>query len=259
MKKISFVSAIALAAVSLVGISPAQATQSETIAIIDAHFDASIPGTHICVADVGCETNISNAASHGSQMANIVIKNNPNAKLVLIRAGSFSKGSLSFPNAREISNAIQAVPTNASVVSISIFNNSGMNNCRPSTSSGNGTKNPLVSLEVKRTTDSINQIVSRGGAVLAAAGNGPAKNARNLDYPACLPNVTSVARGVQGSGFLTQGKDHPELDLALVATNDVGQFRTTSGLTAALASRWSSVKNSIVANSKQFLVLDVVN
>jgi hypothetical protein len=262
MKKISFVSAMALAAVSLIGIVPAQAAQVDTIAIIDSYFDKSLPGTHICVADSKCDltptdTN-STTFAHGTEMARIILKNNPSANLVYIRAGSLNvRNQIVFPNGREISRAFEAVPNNVSVVSISIFNNgngvSSGTSCKPS-----NTGLVAVGLELSKTQSAINRIVSRGGSVIAAAGNG--RGVSRVDYPACLPNVVAVARGSQNSGFLTQGAAHPEMDVAVISkTSDVGSLRTTSGLTAALASKWNLTKSLLTKNSKQFLVLDVVN
>jgi hypothetical protein len=258
MKKISYAALAAVVVSSLVGFAPAQATQQDTIAIIDAHFDPSIAGVHVCVADVGCDLVISDRNSHGSKMADTVSKNNPGAKLVLIRAGSFNKGKFQVPNAREISNAFASVPDDASVVAIAISNTNG-NACNPGTASNNGTKNPVVREEVARTATLISNIVVRGGAVVAAAGNGHSRNATSIGYPACLPNVTAVAKANSLGVVQTQGLLHPELDVAVYPkTGLLGFLNTTSGLSAALASRWSSVGSSVVPNSKQFLLLDVV-
>lgn len=259
MKKIAVAALAAFVSLgATISVAPAQANSTETIAIIDAYFDKSLPGTHICVADTGCNLVPTNTTSttftHGTRMARIVLKNNPTANLVYIQAGSVnSRNQIVSANGREIANAFVAVPYNASVVSVSIFNNGS--GCKPSNA---GLVN--VGLELSKTQSAINSILSRNGAVIAAAGNGHARLSAAVDYPACLPGVTAVARGSQISGFLTQGRLHPEMDVAVISkTDDTRELRATSGLTAALASKWLSVKSSVVPNSKQFLTLDVVN
>jgi hypothetical protein len=256
-KIIAALAATFLSLGTAVFVVPAQANASETIVIIDAYFDKTLPGTHICVADSGCSIVPSNSTSttftHGTRMANIIIKNNPLASLVYIRAGSVNHlGQIVSANGREIANAFLAVPQDASVVSISIFNNG--TGCRPSST---GLVN--VSLELSRTQSAINSIVSRSGAVIAAAGNGAATITDKVDYPACLAGVTAVAKANSSGTFQSQGRIHPEMDVAVYPTTGLlGDFNTTSGLTAALASRWNLSKDSVIANSKQFLRLDVV-
>jgi hypothetical protein len=257
MKKISIASAIMLASVSIVGISPAQANSQETIAIIDAYFDRSLPGTHICVADSGCNLVPTNTTSttftHGTRMARIILNNNPGANVVYIRAGSVNnRNQIVSANGREIANSFLAVPTSASVVSISIFNNG--NGCRPATT---GAVN--VSLELSKTQSAINSIVARNGSVLASAGNGAATLVDKVDYPACLPNVVAIAKAKGSGAFDSQGRAHSEMDVAVYpSTGLIGDFNTTSGLTAALASKWAATKDRVIANSKQFIKLDVI-
>lgn len=264
MKKTISLVTLALVAGTIV---PAQAAPVETIAVIDAYFNKSqLVGnfTEICVADSGCNSipvtaDGETSLSHGTIMAQIVAKNNPNAQIILIKSGSVVATKLYQANAREISNAFMAVPKTASVVSISIRNNNGTTSCRPGTKSP-GAITPNISLEVSRTQQAINTLVSSGINVIASAGNLTQTNKTAIDYPACLQNVTAVAKAASNGEIRSQGIDNPELDIKVYpSVGLIGNLNTTSGITAAVAAKWSSIKSTIISNSKQFLNLNVIN
>lgn len=263
MKKIISLVAIALVAGTTI---PAQAAPTETIAVIDAYFNKTqLVGnfTEICVADSGCTATPTSVATstttltHGTIMAQIIAKNNPNANIVLVRSGSVVNSKLYQASAREISNAFLAIPSTASAVSISIYNNGS--GCRPSTANAPGNAIVNVSLEVSRTQQRINSLVSSGINIIGAAGNGPQTNTLSVDYPACLPNVTAVAKAAGNGDIRSQGIANPELDIKVYpSVGLVGNFNTTSGITAAVAAKWSTIKSTITSNSKQFVTLNVL-
>lgn len=264
MKKIISLVALALVAGTTI---PAQAASVETIAVIDAYFNKSqLVGnfTEICVADSGCAATPTSVAvssttlTHGTIMAQIIAKNNPNAQVVLIRSGSVVGSKLYQASAREIANAFSAVPKTSSVVSISIYNNGS--GCRPSTANAPGNAIVNVSLELSKTQQTINSLVGSGINVVAAAGNAPETNTANVDYPACLPNVTAVAKAAGNGDIRSQGGLNSELDIKVYPSVGLnGNFNTTSGITAAVAAKWSTIKSTIIPNSKQFVKLDVIN
>jgi len=242
---------------------------ADKIAIIDAYFDLSqLTGkvSQICVADLGCGDTATRSAtssasiSHGTEMAKIVINNNPKAELVLIRAGSVKSGTLYQASAREISKSFASVPLESSVVSISIYNNGPSSSaCRPGTAKAPGTPTVNVSLEVSNTSNAISKLISSGTNIVAASGNGPERNVTAIDYPACLPNVTAVAKANEVGKALSQGAAHPEMDILVYpSTGLVRMFNTTSGLTALLASKWSEVRSTYVPNSDQLFKLGAV-
>ncbi len=248
MKK-TLLAIVAILAVFTSTATPATANDVvDKIAIIDSYFDPSIAGTHICVADKGCNIKPSNTTapvfSHGSRMAAIVKKYNPNAQLVLIRSGSVVGTTLYDANGREISNAFIAVPLDADVVSISIYSNgNGTNNgtgCRPSTQTRTGTV--AVSTELARATNATNAIIASGRSIVGAAGN--AKLPTGLNYPACLPAVTSVT--IPGA----TGTSNPTTDIFLQTNGNYlgGDINTTSGATAFVASKWDNYKLVVVPN-----------
>lgn len=246
----------------------AAADTPDTIAVIDAYFDKSkLAGnfSEICVSDSGCSdvptvADGETSLTHGTIMAQIIAKNNPGAKVILIKAGSVVGTKLYQANAREISNAFLAVPNSVSVVSISIRNNNGtLNSCRPGTKSP-GSAVPNISTEISRTQSAINSLVGSGVGVIAAAGNLPEKNNTAIDYPACLPNVTAVAKASGDGSVRSQGILNPELDIKVYpSVGLIGNLNTTSGITAAVAAKWNTIKSTIISNSKQFVKLNVIN
>jgi hypothetical protein len=277
MKKISFVSAIALAAVSLVGISPAQAAQVDVIAIIDTQFDGANVGSniiHACAltAPRACDNNsvpklptlaptdrrfpnqqlnyITQLGhyNHGIKMAEIIRKSNPNARLILIRAGSTKVGAVT---SQGLLDALRWVDRNTSklgIDAVSVSLNAGNGNTCKSTG---GVKHQDV-------TATIDSIFSKGTSVLASAGNG--SNANVLGYPACIPNVIAVGTDVG----INDGANHPGLDFLASANGEnfstsVGlvNWRTSSALTAMAAAAWGTFAH--IPNTKQKLRLDVVN
>jgi hypothetical protein len=257
MKKISFLSAISMAAVSLVGIAPAQAAQADTIAIIDTQFDGADVGsnvTHVCVT--ACTNNSTPKPgnktqarhyNHGIAMAEIIRKSNPNAHLVLIRAGSTKVGAVS---SRGLLDALKWVDSNKNALGIDVVSaslNAG-NGSRCTTTGGNFHADVVKS---------INSISNAGTAILASSGNGFKPNA--LGYPACIPNVVAVS--ITGS---RDGTSHVNTDF--IGVSDGLNFNTTVGqiswgsssaLTAMLAATWGTVQH--VPNTRQRIVLNVVN
>jgi hypothetical protein len=259
MKKISLVSAIALAAVSLVGISPAQASSTETIAIIDTQFEGANVGTnvtHVCVT--ACNINpipkSNNAVqighyNHGIEMAEIIRKSNPNAHLVLIRAGSTRVGPVSSAGLNDALRWIADNGKSAGVSVVSISLNAGVNNCS-ATSPTFRTVKPLI--------DAIN---TTGIKVLAASGNiGDRLRSDQLAFPACVSGFIPVAQGIKGlpgttapsTVFLAVGNG-TNFNLS---TRKVS-WRSSSALTAMVAASFNKLGfSSLVA---QKVTLDVVN
>lgn len=264
MKKLTLIVAVSMATLM---VSPAaNADTVDSVTIIDAYFNKSaLPtnATEICVADSGCSLTPTKVATssttltHGTIMAQIVAKNNPTANIILIRAGSVVGEKLYQASAREITKAFMAVPDSSSVVSISIYNNG--NGCRPNTANAPGNSIVNVSDEVEKTKKSISDLVNKNISIISASGNGSEKNINSIDYPACLPGVTAVAKASSSGQPRSQGSNNSELDLLVYpSVGLVGNFNTTSGITAAVAAKWSSIKAEIVSNSKQFIKLNVL-
>jgi hypothetical protein len=272
MKKISFVSAIALAAASLVGIAPSQAAQADTIAIIDTQFDGANVGnnvTHQCVtacsntsvpqpptAEPGTRkhrTELNNYNTqlrhynHGIGIAEIVRKSNPNAHLILIRAGSTKVGEVTSQGLLAAFRWVEQNGSRHSIDVVSVSLNAG--NASRCTSIG-GVKHSDV-------VNSVNSILSSGSVIVAAAGNG--SNVNQLAYPACIPNVVAVS--INGS---RDGVNNPSTDF--IGRSDGFNFNTTIGpinwgsssaLTAMVSAAWGTIEH--IPNTRQRITLNVVN
>jgi hypothetical protein len=255
MKKISFVSAIALAAASLVGIAPSQAAQADTIAIIDTQFDGANVGTNITnVCVTACNNNSapknksqSNNFNHGIAMAEIIRKSNPNAHLILIRAGSTKVGEVT---SQGLLAAFRWVEQNGSRHSIDVVS--------VSLNAGNGSRcTSIGGVKHSDVVNSVNSILSSGSVIVAAAGNG--SNVNQLAYPACITNVVAVS--INGS---RDGVNNPSTDF--IGRSDGFNFNTTIGpinwgsssaLTAMVSAAWGTIEH--IPNTRQRITLNVVN
>lgn len=196
MKKISLVSAVVLAAVSLAGISPAQAEAQKSIAIIDASFESHlIPGdvVEVCVvAQSICDskpklskTSQWEAFNHGTIMADIIRSVNPTAKLFLITAGTSRDGIVNAVNLNQALKWINQNNETQNITAISFSYNSGVGSrCRPMASGVN------VNTLHSEIVSNIANLKSEGTLVYAASGNYASGN--NIDYPACIDDVVAV-------------------------------------------------------------------
>jgi hypothetical protein len=196
MKKISFVSAIVLAAVSLAGIAPAQAEDQKTIAIIDSHFDSTLISgdvVEVCVvAKTLCDVVAQPITSkqfedfnHGTIMADIVRQNNPTAKLILIRAANHTNNTV---NGNGFNAALDWIILNKDVYGIDnvsfSYNVGNGTSCRPSTPGAN------IQLAHNDIVADIQKLKSAGIVIYAASGNYASGN--RVDYPACIEDVVAV-------------------------------------------------------------------
>lgn len=141
MKKLAIIFAASL---SVLSVTPAQASVTPTIAIIDTGFNASQFGSsvvqEVCVTSsaTGCDTGtgfdsgtgasgttykvqprFTSDWNHGSLMASSVLSVNPNAKLVLIRNSRvYSNGNVAFGSPADLKVALKWVQENASIYNI---------------------------------------------------------------------------------------------------------------------------------------------
>jgi hypothetical protein len=253
MKKISFVSAIVLVSASIAGLSPAQASQTEAIAIIDTQFSGANVGsnvTNICVS--ACSTHSTprpgsqlDNFNHGIIMAEIIRKANPTAHLVLIRAGSTNTGVVSSHGLRD---ALDWVSKNHAIFNIKVVSASLNAGSAPRCA-------PTGGVQPQEVTSKINYLESVNVLVVAAAGNGT--NRTQLDYPACLSNVVAVTIPNRN------GVNSPLLDFVVASNSNfnssvgVASSRTTSVATALVAANFTKI--GFVPNKSTRVELSVVN
>jgi len=196
MKKISFVSAIALAAVSLAGISPAQANAQGAVAIIDVSFESQLISGHVtevCLASVSvCNSapKLTNqpklrAFNHGTVMADVARSKNPDAHLILVEAGTSKTGVIT---GVELASALSWVISNAktfNIRSVSFSYNAGTGNtCTPAAL-------PRLRAGIHaNVVGAIATLKSSGIAFYASSGNH--HSSKRVDYPACISDTISV-------------------------------------------------------------------
>lgn len=230
MKKTIFITTFALLATV---VTPTYAAPASSIAIIDEQFNTSSLSnfTEVCVS--ACNTKLVPRKdqladyNHGTQMAEIIRKNNPTAQLILIRAGATNVSPVTSLGLRD---ALSWVLENyskygISVVSASINAGNGVT-CKPT--------NGIIPTEI---TSRIDALKLSGVSVVASAGN---SSAANLNYPACIPNVIAV------SAPNRQGLKSPYLDFVVRPSNP-GNFQTSVGLVAINGLVTTSVTTALVA------------
>jgi hypothetical protein len=201
MKKFISIVASAIFAVSLA--TPVHAEETKTLAIVDSYFDLSKLSGNIesaCIAVVGCEltptpkAGFSDAYNHGTAMAEIALKQNPNVKLLLIRAASATKNirtgivSIGTLNGNDFLKSLQYVSTRSDVNAVSFsYNLSGNKTCSLSTTGGVNVR--VVEPQIK---DAIVSLKSKNVPVFSSTGN---KAGAAVNYPACIQEVNSVGVG----------------------------------------------------------------
>jgi len=234
--------------------------ESKAIVIVDSYFDSSkISGdvVNICIARVGCEftpnpiAGVAGAFNHGTAMAYLARKANPDAKLILVRAASATKNprtgvvTLAVVNGNDFLNSLRWTVSNKDTVSAVSFSynlsgNMKMGECKLSTT---GSVNVgVVDPQIRFT---VSQLKTAGVPVFASTGND--SNRKPVAYPACIPDVMSVAAGVGDSLVRSSNYDaNTDFVGALPAntfTYSSSVFgaipQTTSSATASVAALWT--------------------
>lgn len=197
MKKTAIVVGAILASLSL---TPAQATDTKSLVIIDSYFDSRVSvSSNVCIASVGCNNTIKNIpvslsspVNHGDAMVEVAKRQNPNIKIIALRSANASLTAVNEMNTGDLINALTWVTNNANIVgavSISRFFN-GNKSCTPSATNtaaygGVGSADILV-------RKLISSLKSSGIPVFVSTGN--VQNAA-VDYPACITDTNSVSVG----------------------------------------------------------------
>jgi hypothetical protein len=236
-------------------------SNSKALVIVDAYFDSSkISGdvVDICIARVGCEltpnpiAGNSSSFNHGTVMAYLARKANPDIKLYLVRAASTFKNpttgvvTMHVVNGNDFLNALRFVKSKqdeVGAVSFSYSMNGNMTSpgdCRLSTS---GSVN--VSVVDPQIRSVVAELKDSGVPVFASTGNDG--NRKPVSYPACIPDVMSVASG-SGDKFLSSSNYDENTDYVgalpagtLTYTSTVFGLisHATSSATVSVASMWT--------------------
>jgi hypothetical protein len=233
---------------------------AKALVIVDAYFDSSkISGevVDVCIARVGCEltptpvSGTSSAFNHGTAMAYLARKANPDVKLYLVRAASSFKNpttgdvTMHVVNGNDFLNALKFVKSKQEeigAVSFSYSMNGNMTKAGDCKLSTVGSVN--VSVVDPQIRSAIAELKNLNVPVFAATGNDG--NRKPVSYPACIPDVMSVASGF-GDSFLSSSNHDDNTDYVgalpprtLTYTSTV--FGTishaTSSATVSVAAMW---------------------
>jgi hypothetical protein len=240
--------------------------ESKAVVIVDSYFDSSkISGdvVNVCIARVGCDltpspiAGTSSSFNHGTAMAYLARKANPDAKLVLVRAASATKNprtgvvTMAVINGQDLLNSLRWVATNqketsAVSFSYSISGNMKMGECKLSTV---GLVN--VSIVDPQIRSTVSELKAAGVPVFASTGND--SNKRPVAYPACIPDVMSVAAGV-GDNFIRSSNHDSNTDF--VGALPANTFNYTSSVFGVIAQTTSSATASVAALWSRGLVTE---
>ena len=234
--------------------------KEKALVIVDAYFDSSkISGevVNVCIAKTGCEltpspiAGTSSAFNHGTAMAELARKANPDAKIYLVRVASASKDSrtgavtLQVVNGNDFLNSLRFVQSNKEeigAVSFSYSMNGNMTKpgeCRLSTT---GSVN--VSIVDPQIRSTVAELKTSGIPVFAATGNDG--NRKPVSYPACIPDVASVASGFGDKILASSNHDASTDYVGALPANTLSYTSTifgtishaTSTATVSVASMW---------------------
>jgi hypothetical protein len=232
----------------------------KALVIIDSYFDSSkISGdvVDVCVARVGCEltptpvAGVSSAYNHGTAMAYLARKANPDVKLYLVRASSSFKNArtgvvtMSVINGNDLLNALKWVEQNVEDVSAVSFSYRISSNLRPGDCKLSTVGAVNVRVVDPQIRSSIANLKDSGVPFFASTGND--RNTKPVDYPACITDTMSVAAGV-GNSILALSNHDSNTDYvgALPAntfnyTSSVFKLipQTTSSATVSVAALWT--------------------
>jgi hypothetical protein len=220
---------------------------TKPVVIIDSYFDARIANTTIvCIATDKCvntakpSARVSDAVNHGTAMAEVARRNNPNVPLVLLRSATVNnKGAVGILNGNDFLAALKWVDANSSNVSaVSFSYNLSGNMSKPGDCklSPTGLVNIKVVDPLIRTT--VASLKNKGIPVFVSTGND--SNRKPVGYPACITDTVSVSTFPVGNydkntdyfGVLPEGKfNYLSVLFGLIP-------QTTSSANVAVATQW---------------------
>ena len=227
--------------------SPTPVVNSKPVVIIDSYFDTRVTNTTIvCIATDKCvntakpSARVSDAVNHGTAMAEVARRNNPEVPLVLLRSATVSnKGAVGILNGNDFLAALKWVDANSSNVSAVSFSYGLSGNM---TKRGDCKLSPTGLVNIKIVDPAIRATVAslknKGIPVFVSTGND--SNRKPVAYPACITDTVSVSTFPIGNhdantdhfGVLPEGK----WNYQSVSFGSIPQ--TTSSATIAVATQW---------------------
>lgn len=237
----------------------ANANTVSSVVIIDSNFNESlISGSRevVCLYTSNCsvpQSGKTTESMHGTIMAEVARTANPTANLILIKAATTPTGIV---NGDDFNTALSWVVANLktkNIKSVSFARGAGSNTSLGCMPTHNTDKNVLKA----KTIVNVDLLSSSGVKVYASTGN--TNKVGNLEYPACLPNVTAVTTlsrqktdGVnEYTDILLSAGSLKVVSKTGVSTNQV--FMTTSATATLAAAMYDKI--SFVPNGRTRVLL----
>ena len=262
-----------IAVLSLVLLQPVNAQPAKSIVIIDTAIDSSIPQLkakivqEVCILDrmtcpngqkfqegLGSATLLpsqvySNGFGHGTSMALIANKVNPDANIVFIRiVGMKPNGTMDNSSVFDIEKALSWVILNKekyNIVSVSASMGShtlktGLNYCPT-----NATHAGLVG--------NIDKLLALNVATIFAAGNN--RDYKRIDFPACITQAVAVGGATEGNSMSPFSNAAPEVDFYFIEVFDINNktFRGTSASAVAFSAYWTKNYKGTYASTYDYM------
>ena len=249
MQTKKYISLFIVTLIALFICAPSSATPNGSVVIIDSYFDARVPNTTIvCIATDKCtniakpSAKVSDAVNHGTAMAEVARRNNPNVSLVLLRSANVDKkGAVGILNGNDFLAALRWADTNSSTISaVSFSYNLSGNMSKP----GDCKLSPTGLVNIYKTDPAIRATIvslnTKGIPVFVSTGND--SNKKPVNYPACITETVSVSTFPVGNydsktdyfGVLPEGKFNYRSNLFGLIP------QTTSSATIAVATQWQT-------------------
>jgi hypothetical protein len=248
-----------IAVLSLVLLQPVQAQPAKSIVIIDTAIDSSIPELkakivqEVCILDrmtcpngqkfqegLGAATLspsqiYSNGFDHGTSMALVANKVNPDANIVFIRiTGMKSNGTRDNTSVFDIEKALSWVILNKEK-----YNISSVSSSMGSRVLGTGLKYCPTNATHSGLVGNINKLLALNVPTIFSAGNN--RDYKRIDFPACIEQSVAIGGATEDNAMSPFSNAAPEVDFYFLEVFNVNNkiVRGTSASAAAFSAYWA--------------------
>ena len=245
-----------------------QTVNTPTIAVLDTALDSSLPifqgkiANEVCIIDwascpngqkfmegpgaAALPSNLisKNGFEHGTQMASIVVQNNPNANIVFIRIiGATANGTRQTAYESTVYNALNWVYANKDKWNIQAVTMSQGNHSL-------GAQGTNYCPNTPKTKDAIIKLISVGVPSFFSTGN--TRDYKRIDWPSCIDESISVA-SVDNTGYVARYANYDVDKVDFVTLGDTTAYSAgniqknvsgTSASTALAAAQWVQLKTA---------------
>jgi hypothetical protein len=248
-----------IAVLSLVLLQPVQAQPAKSIVIIDTAIDSSIPQLkakivqEVCILDrmlcpngtrfqeglgsatLPASSIYSNGFDHGTSMALIANKVNPDANIIFIRiVGMRANGTQDNSNVFDIEKALSWVILNKEKYNISSVSASMGSNIV-----GTGLKYCPTNATHSGLVGNIDKLLSLNVPTIFSAGNN--RDYKRINFPACIAQAVAIGGATESNTMSPFSNAAPEVDFYFLEVFDVNNktVRGTSASAAAFSAYWA--------------------